>query len=125
MVKLRRWNWVVLGAIGTLLFVAGCGKGNDGATSDTPSTDTAASSEGGEAEVAAHGEWWCGEHGVPEEECSICSSAAAEKFRAKGDWCEKHNRAESQCFICDPSRAERYVKLYEAKFGKKPPKPKG
>ncbi len=47
---------------------------------------------------------------------------AAEKYKAKGDWCAEHNRAESQCFKCDPSRAEKFAKLYEAKFGKKPPK---
>ena len=35
---------------------------------------------------------------------------------------DEHNRAESQCFKCDPSRAEKFVKLYEAKFGTKPPK---
>lgn len=48
---------------------------------------------------------------------------ASEKYKAKGDWCEEHNRAESQCFKCDPSRAEKFAKLYEAKFGQKPPKP--
>lgn len=70
-----------------------------------------------------HGGWWCAEHGIPEEECSLCSAKAAGNFKAKGDWCEEHNRAESQCFKCDPSRAEKFAKLYEAKFGHEPPKP--
>ena len=88
-----------------------------------------ASHEDHEAEAHAegdghdHGGWWCNEHGVPEEECSMCSTKAAAIFKAKGDWCEKHNRAESQCFECDPSRAEKFAKLYEAKIGHKPPKP--
>ena len=69
-----------------------------------------------------HGGWWCNEHGVPEEDCSICSSKAADAFKAKGDWCEEHNRAESQCFVCDPSRADKFAKLYEAKVGHAPPK---
>ena len=63
------------------------------------------------------------EHGVPEEECSLCSTKAAAKFKENGDGCDEHNRAESQCFQCDPSRAEKFAKLYEAKFGEKPPKP--
>jgi hypothetical protein len=93
-----------------LLLVAGCGQtdSDDGATSgqsDQTSDD--------------HSGWWCAAHGVPEEECSMCG--AAEKYKAKGDWCEEHNRAESQCFICNPDRAEKYVALYEAKFGTKPP----
>lgn len=69
----------------------------------------------------AHSGWWCVEHGIPEEECSMCSTKAAAGFRAKGDWCEEHNRAKSQCFICDPKAAEPFAKLYEAKYGKQPP----
>ncbi len=68
-----------------------------------------------------HSQWWCREHAIPEEVCSMCSSRAAAEFREKGDWCEEHNRAESQCFICDPARAEKFAKLYEAKYGEKPP----
>jgi len=70
-----------------------------------------------------HGGWWCGEHGVPEEVCSMCSAKAAAKFKEEGDWCDEHNRAESQCFKCDPTRAEKFAKLYEAKIGGQPPKP--
>jgi hypothetical protein len=68
-----------------------------------------------------HSGWWCPEHGVPEAECSLCSSKAADAFKAKGDWCQEHQRAESQCFLCDPSRAEKFQKLYMAKYGKEPP----
>ena len=70
-----------------------------------------------------HSGWWCGEHGIPEEECSMCSKKAADEFKAKGDWCEEHNRAESQCFKCDPTRAEKFAKLHQAKFGYAPPEP--
>ncbi len=80
--------------------------------------------EDGEQADAGHnlGGFWCSEHGVPEADCSMCSSVAAAKFKEKGDWCEEHDRAESQCFKCDPSRAEKFVKLYVAKTGKQPPK---
>ena len=68
-----------------------------------------------------HSGWWCAEHGIPEKDCSLCSSDAAAKFKDKGDWCEEHNRAESQCFKCDATRAEKFAKLYQAKFGHEPP----
>ena len=99
-----------------IVLTTGCGQ----QPSDTTSTD-------GSTEVSetdhSHGGWWCTEHGIPEEECSMCSTKAADDFRAKGDWCEEHNRAESQCFQCDPTRAEKFAKLYEAKFGHAPPEP--
>jgi hypothetical protein len=102
------------------ILIAGCGKtGADVADGQaTPNT--------GDAKTTApddHSGWWCAEHGVPEAECSLCNAKVAADFKKSGDWCKKHNRAESQCFLCDPSRAEKYVKLYEAKYGKKPPKP--
>ncbi len=68
-----------------------------------------------------HSGWWCVEHGIPEEECSMCSAKVATDCKEKGDWCEEHNRAKSQCFKCDPSLAEKYTNLYEAKYGKQPP----
>lgn len=107
----------------TVLYV-GCGK----KAAETPAGQVADATHAGQDQDGAdvddaHSGWWCAEHGVPEEECSICSSTAAAKFKAKGDWCEEHNRAASQCFLCDPSRAEKFTKLYEAKFGHVPPKP--
>lgn len=110
---------------GVMLAVAvmaiGCSKqaGDNGSTqvAKSPQEDHA------EADDHDHSGWWCVEHGIPEEECSMCSSKAAEAFKAKEDWCEEHNRAESQCFVCEPSRADKYAKLYEAKFGHKPPQP--
>jgi hypothetical protein len=98
------------------LLSSGCGQ----ATNDSGSEPVVESSHEGEA-ATAHDGWWCVEHGVPEEECSMCSSTAAEDFKAKGDWCEEHSRAESQCFKCDPSREEKFAALYEAKLGHAPP----
>ncbi len=96
-----------------VLALAGCSQ----QASDEGATQVTAASDDGHD----HSGWWCVEHGIPEEECSMCSAKAADDFKAKGDWCEEHNRAESQCFICDPSRAEKYTRLYEAKFGHAPP----
>ena len=106
----------LMGAIG--LFNVGCGQTGDDAASES-ATDTS-HVDGAET---SHAGWWCVEHGLPEEDCSMCSSRAADKFKAKGDWCEEHSRAESQCFICDPTREAKFAALYEAKFGEKPPKP--
>ena len=98
-------------------FAVGCSKPD--ASSATPSAPIQVADA--TKEVKEHGGWWCAEHGVPEEDCSMCSTDAAAKFKEKGDWCEEHNRAESQCFKCDPSRADKFAKLYEAKYGDKPP----
>lgn len=70
-----------------------------------------------------HGAWWCDEHGVPEAECALCDAKVAAAFQKKGDWCKDHDRPDSQCFICHPEKLEEYAAKYEAKYGKKPPKP--
>ncbi len=70
-----------------------------------------------------HSGWWCDEHGIPESECSMCSSKVARQCKANGDWCDKHDRAKSQCFLCDPSLEAKFAAHYEAKYGKKPPVP--
>ncbi|MEO8495168.1 MAG: RND transporter [Planctomycetota bacterium] len=106
----------ILSSVIVVGFLAsGCGQ-QAGKPSGGPTPMAEASHDGDD-----HSGWWCAEHGVPEEECSMCSAKAADGFKAKGDWCEDHNRAESQCFICDASKAEKFAKLYEAKFGHEPP----
>ena len=115
-----------LAVVGMVVGMIGCGSGGDKPAEVASADGVSHEGESAEAEADsedAHGGWWCAEHGVPEEDCSVCSEAAAKRYREKGDWCEEHNRAESQCFQCDPKRAEKFAKLYEAKYGKKPPKP--
>lgn len=77
----------------------------------------------GDAKGHSHDGWWCDEHGVPEAECAQCNSKVAADFKKKGDWCKEHDRPDSQCFICHPEKLEEYAAKYEAKLGKKPPKP--
>ena len=98
-------------AIGAL--VSGCA--GEKPTADNESGNTPAATTGD------HSGWWCVEHAIPEEECSMCSASYAKECKEKGDWCDEHNRAKSQCFKCDPSLAEKYANLYEAKYGKTPP----
>jgi len=115
----------------TAILTAGCSQ-NEADVADDRKADRKApqqadnkqaadSDHAAHSEHAGHGGWWCGEHGIPEEQCSMCSTKAAAKFKQAGDWCEEHNRADSQCFICHPERKEFYAKMYRAKYGKKPP----
>ena len=105
------------------LIVALCGMSAffTGCAGEKPAVGTTDATSATAGAVDDHSGWWCSEHGIPEEECSMCSAAFAKACKDKGDWCAEHNRAESQCFICDASRAEKYAKLYEAKYGEKPP----
>lgn len=68
-----------------------------------------------------HGEWWCGEHGVPEAICAQCKVELVADFKAKNDWCKEHDRPDSQCFICHPEKEAEFAAQYEAKYGKQPP----
>jgi cobalt-zinc-cadmium efflux system membrane fusion protein len=94
-------------------------------TACSKSSSTGAANSSGVKEVAGHTHegWWCDEHGVPEEVCAQCNTKLIADFKAKKDWCEKHNRPDSQCFICHPEKEGEFAALYEAKLGKKPPKP--
>ena len=117
----KMWSFVLVAG---LLAVIGCGDTTDnkGQTQTLDKKD--------KKEVAlSHGEsghdWWCDEHGVKEEDCSMCSAKVAKAFRDKGDWCKEHKRAKSQCFICDPSLKDKFAAEYKAKYGKEPPEPEG
>ena len=108
----------------SLMILIGC-SGNS-ATVDKKTSSPGKAKEGKSDEVAKdsdnkHEGWWCAEHGVPEDECSMCSAKVAAECKKKGDWCEKHDRAKSQCFICDPKLKETYAAKYRAKYGKEPP----
>lgn len=104
-----------------LLLVAGV-LGCSGGTK--PAAGTAADSKQAEASEK-HDGWWCVEHGMPEGICAQCDAKLAAENQKKGDWCKQHNRPESQCFICHPDLEAKFAAQYEAKYGKKPPKPEG
>ncbi|HJT35707.1 MAG TPA: RND transporter [Pirellulales bacterium] len=102
-------GWFALLAVG----IAGCGK-----TPVAPAPETQSRGVG-----HGHESWWCDEHGVPEEVCAQCDNRLVAQFKAKDDWCQEHDRPESQCFICHPEFQEKFAAQYEAKYGRKPPKP--
>ena len=95
--------------------IAGCGQ-----TPVGPARQTNAAKESDN-----HASWWCVEHGIPEEICAQCSNKLAAQFKAKGDWCKEHDVPDSQCFACHPDIEEKFAAQYEAKYGKRPPKPEG
>jgi hypothetical protein len=104
---------LIAGSLALCMAAIGCGQApSNAASSDTEKVST-----------HTHESWWCSEHGVPEEVCAQCSSKIAKEFKAKGDWCAKHDRPESQCFVCHPELEAKFAALYEAKYGKQPPKP--
>lgn len=45
---------------------------------------------------------WCGEHEVPESQCTRCDPKLAAAFKASNDWCAEHGLPESQCKKCNP-----------------------
>ncbi len=111
--------------VAAAIFVIGCGEaavktekgGKKGAKAEDSKTVAEAPNESG------HTGWWCDEHGVKEEVCSMCSSKVAKAFQDKGDWCKEHTCAKSQCFKCDPSLQKKFAAEYVAKYGKEPPEP--
>lgn len=118
--------WMTAVLTVTLAFVGGCDPANKTSTADSgrskdSGTQTAAS-QTSDAKETNDG-WWCVEHGVPEGICAQCNSKVAADFKKKGDWCKEHDRPESQCFICHPNLEARFAAQYQAKYGKKAPKP--
>jgi hypothetical protein len=107
------------------LALLGCG---GGATVAQKGPDKAKAGEhdhdhAGGKEPHDHSGWWCNEHGIPEEVCSMCSPKVAAEFQKKGDWCKEHDRADSQCFKCHPEHQAKFAALYKARYDKDPPAP--
>lgn len=113
---LRAWAGGLL--IPVVMVLVGCGQETPKAEqSKAAPTEKAAAKK----KVDDHSDWWCAEHGIPEEECSMCSGKVAKACKANGDWCDKHGRAKSQCFVCDPTLKEKFAAKYRARYGKEPP----
>ena len=110
-----------------LVAVAGCGDKTAATTGgDKKGKEVAkADAKGAKAEPKegdGHG-WWCDDHGVVEEECSVCQSKVFKKLKPD-EICAKHpDRAKDQCFICSPELREKNAAKYRAKYGKEPPEP--
>ena len=66
-----------------------------------PKHSTARPQHGDAVKPGSH-EDWCGEHGVPESQCTRCNADLTPAFKATGDWCAEHGLPESQCTRCNP-----------------------
>ena len=79
--------------------------------SSEPTVPSEAASEAPSRASASHApadvvpgshEDWCGEHAVPESQCTRCNKELVPAFKATGDWCGEHGLPESQCLACNP-----------------------
>ena len=96
-------RWIVLAAFGLLSACSNSGtdiKGAPGAT--TSSAAAPAVNHGAAGAKPGSHEDWCGEHAVPEAQCSRCNKSLVPAFQASGDWCAEHSVPQSQCLKCNP-----------------------
>ena len=66
-----------------------------------PNPDPATAHAPQGAKPGSHADW-CGEHQVPESQCTRCNASLVPAFKASGDWCKEHGLPESQCLACNP-----------------------
>jgi len=71
-------------------------------TAQPAPSQPAASTHGVVGAAPGSHEDWCGEHAVPESQCSRCNASLIPAFKATGDWCAEHGLPESQCHACNP-----------------------
>lgn len=106
-------RWLAIGLC-ALSWVTGCSRPD--ADAARPAPTAAATSAGhapGDVKPGSY-EDWCGEHGVPESQCTRCNPDLIPAFKATRDWCEEHSLPESQCTKCNPG-----IKIV------RPPRPSG
>jgi hypothetical protein len=110
--------WLIGFFVSGVFIAAGCGQPT--ASTEKKVKEVAKATEPKED---GHG-WWCNDHGVVEEECSMCQQKVFKKLKYD-DICPKHReRSKAQCFICTPELWEKSKAVYVAKMGKEPPEPK-
>lgn len=109
---MRLLSWA--GACAVVL-VLGCSSSEPTAKPE-PSAKTASTGEGHAPADVKPGSYedWCGEHQVPESQCTRCNAKLIPAFKAANDWCAEHDMPESQCKKCNPD-----IKI------ERPPKPGG
>lgn len=84
-------------AFSALMLFTACDKGGG-----TPATKVDEHAHAAASVKPGSHEDWCGEHAVPESQCTRCNADLVAAFKATGDWCEEHGLPESQCLKCNP-----------------------
>jgi len=72
-----------------------------GSSEPAAQTEAATSHHAPANVVPGSHEDWCGEHAVPETQCTRCNKDLIPAFKATGDWCGEHGLPESQCHACN------------------------
>jgi hypothetical protein len=94
------------------LLALACDRGTPAAASTSATASAAPVSAAPVSVAAAHAaatakpgshEDWCGEHQVPESQCTRCNPDLVPAFKATNDWCAEHGLPESQCLKCNPN----------------------
>lgn len=100
---------LLLGTLAALALFACGGQGQPEQVATATPVDTTqgaaladTDSHGGAGAVPGSYEDWCGEHAVPESQCTRCNPTLAAAFKATGDWCAEHGLPESHCLRCNP-----------------------
>jgi len=118
-------KWILSLTLFAGLFVAiGCGHKGDESTAGGKKNKEVAKLDTKVTPSEDGHDWWCYEHGVKEDDCSICQTEVFKKLKPE-EICAKHpDRAKAQCFICSPELLAKYAAIYKAKYGKEPHGPK-
>jgi hypothetical protein len=91
--------------------------GSAAPTATAPAAPAAAAATHAEKNAAAgvkpgSHEDWCGEHALPESQCTQCNPSLTAAFKATNDWCDEHGLPESHCLKCNPDlKIERPAKI--------------
>jgi hypothetical protein len=95
---------VFIGFLAATAFAAsGCAKEKaQGSSSGATASAAVAAGHAPKGVKPGSYEDWCGEHSVPESQCTLCHPELIAAFKATGDWCEEHSLPESHCLKCNP-----------------------
>ena len=89
-------KWIVRLVASSAFVLAACDE------SSSPPREAAAQHAPRDVKPGSH-EDWCGEHAVPESQCTRCDPSLIAAFKATNDWCAEHGLPESQCLKCNPN----------------------
>jgi hypothetical protein len=86
-------------------FVASCSSKSEPPRSEPAAPAATTTTHAPKDVVPGSHEDWCGEHQVPESQCTRCNPDLIPAFKATKDWCPEHGLPESQCLKCNPGLA--------------------
>lgn len=94
-------RWMILALVGLAAACSPSGTDTKGAPGAATASASSVTHAPAGVKPGSH-EDWCGEHAVPESQCTRCNADLIPAFKATGDWCAEHGLPESQCLKCNP-----------------------